>query len=725
MIEQRQFSPWGIPVVSEEEFLKPRKTRKSTSKYTDLLDLSKTVIGKVFVPPRRMTVSEWAQEHREVNQPGAYIGPYRNETTPYMEEPADELTSTFYKGEIFVGSAQTGKTDGLIVNWTGYGAHLDGQDMMIVCQSFVAARDFSMRRIDRLIRYTPEVKKALAKGASADNKFDKTFDNGMLLTISHPSKNELSGKPIGRIAITDYDRIDDDIDGEGNAYDLASKRTTTYRSNAMTLAESSPSREITDYKKVVTGHMAPPTTGILALYNRGDRRRWQWPCPACDHYFEGEWEHIKWDNDKANNTMKAKTAYMECPHCSYHIKPKQRYQMNLWGQWVKEGQWIDEDGYIRGKGNGSNIASFWLKGVAAAFVTWTDLVKIYLDAEDDYLLGGDEGALRKFFNNDLGVPYVPKHISESDLRTPETLQARCESWTYKKVPPRVRFLLGLVDVQKNAFVVQIIGVAPGAPFDLYLVDRFTIQYSDRRDENAPEGKESYLWVKPHAFLDDWEKIKEQVMLSTYELDDDSGRKMTVKLTLCDSGGKSGATTNAYNFWRRMREQGLASRFHLLKGDSQPGAPRTRITYPDSEIAKDKSRRRGEIPVLQINPTIVKDNLDARLDVMEEGKGMIHLPDWLVTMNMLWFFAELTSETRLPGKGWEKVAKRNEAWDLFYYAIGACVSSLVGIERVNWDNPPPFAADWDNNPLVIEPEAKVAYEHTNKKFDFASFGRNMG
>lgn len=683
-----------------------------------------------------MTVSEWAEDFRQVNQPGAYVGPYRNATTPYMEEPSDELTSAFYRGEVFVGSAQTGKTDALIINWTGYGADVDGQDTMIVCQSFTAARDFSMRRIDRLIRYTPRVKAALAKGSQNDNKFDKTFDNGMLLTISHPSKNELSGKPIGRVAITDYDRIDDDIDGEGNAFDLASKRTTTFQSNAMCLAESSPSREITDHKKVVTGHMAPPTTGILALYNRGDRRRWHWPCPECGVHFEGKWEHMKWDHEGGSNTEKAETAYMQCPHCNYHIRHHHRKAMNLWGSWLKEGQWFDEEGYIRGKGNGSNIASFWLMGVAAAFVTWPQLVKAFLDAEDDYKSTGDETALQKFFNTDLGVPYVPRHISESDTRTPESLQGRCEPWGLRKVPPRVRFLLGVVDVQKNAFVVQIIGVAPGTPFDLYLVDRFTILYSDRRDESAPEGKESFHWVKPASYLEDWEKIRELVMNAAYELDDDSGRKMTVKLTVCDSGGaagkagsdgkKVGVTTNAYNFWRKMRTEGLASRFHLVKGDSTPGAPRARITYPDSEIAKDKSRRRGEIPVLQFNPTLCKDNLDGRLDVMEEGKGMIHIPQWIVDEGMLWLFAELTSEVRTPGKGWEKVSKRNEAWDLFYYAIGTCVSTLIGIDGINWDRPPPFAADWDDNPLIISAEDEVAFQSREiSKFNFAEFGRKMG
>src|SRR3546814_10085019 len=53
----------------------------------------------------------------------------------------------------------------------------------------------------------------------------------------------LAGKPIPRIALTDRDRMEDDIDGEGDPFDLATKRTTSYGSFAMTLCESSPSRE--------------------------------------------------------------------------------------------------------------------------------------------------------------------------------------------------------------------------------------------------------------------------------------------------------------------------------------------------------------------------------------------------------------------------------------------------------------------------------------------------
>ncbi|MCE3090551.1 phage terminase large subunit family protein, partial [Escherichia coli] len=59
------------------------------------------------------------------------------------------------------------------------------------------------------------------------------------------------------------------------AFSLASKRTTTFMSSGMTLVESSPGRDVKDVKwRRTSPHEAPPTTGILSLYNRGDRRRW-------------------------------------------------------------------------------------------------------------------------------------------------------------------------------------------------------------------------------------------------------------------------------------------------------------------------------------------------------------------------------------------------------------------------------------------------------------------
>lgn len=691
-----------------------------------------------------MTVSEWAEHDRYINQPGAYVGPWQNSTVPYMIEPMDTLTDPLFSGEIFVGPAQCAKTDGLIVNWIGYSAVVDPMDMIVYEKSHAAARDFSIRRVDRLHRHSESVGAAVLKTKDADNRTDKQYNNGMMLSLGHPSINELAGRPVGRVALTDYDRMDDDIDGEGSAYDLATKRTTTYGSFAMALAESSPSREVTDAKYIVQGHEAPPCGGILALYNRGDRRRWHWPCPSCGSYFEGSWDHIQYDKLDSNMDSAA-TVRMVCPHCSYAIQPDQRHEMQQWGVWLKEGQHIADDGRIKGTGRRSNIASFWLKGVAAGLTTWAKLVKTYLDAEDEFDRTGSEEALKKFFNTDLGEPYIPKHVLADTARTPDTLMQRAYDLPFEDdedrednavnrltghapnngipkfvkplVPANVRALIGLVDVQQNMFIVQVVGIAPGKPYDLVVVDRFSIRKSHRLDDDGERE-----WVKPGSYVDDWDLIEEQVIRRTYDLADGSGRKMTLKLTLCDSGGKAGVTTNAYAFVRALRARGLGSRFHLVKGEGRPGLPRFRITYPDNSkrgASGAKAGAQGDVPVLLLNANTLKDTLNNLLDVVIPGSGMIHFPDWLPD----WFYAELTAEIRTD-KGWANPNKRrNEAWDLLYYAIGACVSTLLSIEKVDWENPPLWLEEQASNPLVIAGEREEAFEEPSR-IDFASFGRTL-
>lgn len=96
------------------------------------------------------------------------------------------------------------------------------------------------------------------------------FRDGSFLQIGWPSITVFSSSDYKRVALTDYDRFPEDIDGEGDGFSLASKRTTTFMSAGMTLAESSSGREITDVKwRRSSPHEAPPTTGILSLYNRG------------------------------------------------------------------------------------------------------------------------------------------------------------------------------------------------------------------------------------------------------------------------------------------------------------------------------------------------------------------------------------------------------------------------------------------------------------------------
>jgi phage terminase large subunit GpA-like protein len=696
----------------------PRKTRTSIAGYKDLGDVICQTVEQVWQDPDNKSPSEWAEEERYLNNAPGYVGPWRFSMAPYLREPLDQTTNPDLDAVIFVGPAQCGKTE-LILNWAGYSIRSDPSDMTIFSPTQNNARDFSNRRIDRLFRDSEKVGKELLDSRDADNKYDKHFKNGSILGLAWPTKAELAGKPIPRIALTDRDRMDDNIEEEGDPFDLATKRTTSYGSFAMTLCESSPSREITDYRYVLkTPHEAPPTTGILSLYNRGDRRRWYIPCARCGEFFEPRFELLRYD-ENLTTLDAAESCYLECPTCDGHIDPDERFGLMQNGLWLPDGCHI-EKGEVAGNARRTKYASYWLEGCSAAFTNWPKLVAAYLTAEEAFESTMNEEPLRKFYNTDLGRPYKLKAAAAE--RTPEDLIARAEDFGRNEkneieIISEIAFLLATVDVQKNMFIVQIWGIVPGTPYDLVLVERFDIRKSKRVDADG-----DVLWVKPGTYLDDWDLVEEQVVRRQYPIQGRPGKRMGIRMTGCDSGGKAGVTPNAYNFWRKMSKKGLGKRFVLLKGTGTPTAPHIRESFPDASDRKNMAAARGDVPVFMLNSNLLKNEANNRLESVEKGKGMVRIPSW----NDSWLFSEFCSEVS-GDKGWVKLAgKRNEAWDLLYYAIGLCMSKYIKCERPTfWETPPSWANQFDaTNPFIVDAGSELFAEPVKSSYDLAEMASQI-
>lgn len=640
-------------------------------------------ISTGYAPPRRMPIADAVKKYMRVPKGAGNSVEWDPELTPYIIEPMNCLASREYDAVIFVGPSRTGKTIGLIDGWIVYTIVCDPSDMLVVQMTEDKAREHSKKRLDRTFRSSAAVKKRMSPRRNDNNVHDKTFRDGSFLKIGWPSVNIMSSSDYRFVALTDYDRFPENIDGEGDGYSLASKRTTTFMSSGMTLVESSPGRDISDVKwRSTSPHEAPPVTGILSLYNRGDRRRWYWPCPHCQEYFQPTASVVAGYQDIADPVIASEAAFIQCPHCAGKITPDKKRELNGLGVWLRDGETMNKRGERSGEPRRSRIASFWVEGPAAAYQTLQQLVYKKLTAEQDYEATGSEETLKAVTNTDWGEPYMPR--SAVDQRRGDELMARAEDYGKRLVPPKVRFLVASVDVQggkKRRFVVQVIGY--GQHGERWVIDRYNIKTSLRCNEYGEA-----LPIDPAGYPEDWDLLISDVLEKTYPLLVDGHREMGVQWMAVDSGGEDGVTGNAYEFWRRCRKQGLKRRVYLFKGDSHARNKLVNQFFPDNTKRSDRSSNaRGDVPLYLLQTDQLKDRIAAALSRETPGQNYIHFPDWLGE----WFYDELTYEERGINGKWQAPGKgANEALDLMCYCHALVI--LRGYDKIDWSKPPPYALE---------------------------------
>lgn len=643
---------------------------------------ARTDSGYILRAPRRMRVADAVAQYMRVPMGAGNSVPWDPLVAPYVIEPMNCLASREYDAVIFVGPARTGKTIGLIDGWVIYNVICDPADMLIIQMIEEKAREHSKKRLARTFRVSPEVVSRLSPNKNDNNVYDRTFLAGNYLKIGWPSVNIMSSSDYKCVALTDYDRFPEDIDGEGDAFSLASKRTTTFMSSGMTLVESSPGRDVKDVKwRRTSPHEAPPTTGILSLYNRGDRRRWYWPCPHCGEYFQPCGDVVAGFRDIADPVLASEAAYIQCPFCSGRIMPEQKRELNGRGVWLRDGESINADGSRYGDPRRSRIASFWMEGPAAAYQTLSQLVYKLLTAEQEYETTGSEETLKTVINTDWGLPYLPRASMEQ--RKSELLEQRAEPVPSRSVPDGVNFLVATVDVQAGRhrrFVVQVTGY--GSRGERWIIDRYNITQSLRGDSDGESQR-----IDPASYPEDWDVLLTDVFHKSWPLASDPSQQMRLMAMAVDSGGEDGVTDNAYKFWRRCRRDGLGKRIYLFKGDSIRRAKLITRTFPDNTGRTGRrAQAAGDVPLWLLQTDALKDRVNNALWRDSPGPGYVHFPDWLGS----WFYDELTYEERSSDGKWSKPGRgANEAFDLMVYAEALVI--LHGYEKIRWPDAPEWAS----------------------------------
>lgn len=664
-------------------------------------------------PPRRISVAQGAAEALVIKQPGAPGGPWSASETPYMVEPMNMLASRHHEAVAFVGPARTGKTAGLLLGWMGHNVVNDPGDMLFIQMTKEKAREFSKTDVDRAIRNSPSIYGMKGTRAIDSNTFDSMFRHGMFLRIAWPTVSNVSGSTYRYVAITDLDRMEnaENVDGEGPLFDLARKRTTTFLSRGMCLAESSPGIEVEIPNwRPATPHEGPPVGGIVGLYNRSDRRRWYWKCLDCHEWFEAAPGLSLFNLPREQELMESVRSLViprvaaewgsriVCPCCGSLIDAKWKQTLNRSGRWLAEGQHLSADDLLIGEPAPSTIAGYWLGGVAAAYQKWSSLVERYLQGLRDYALTGSEETLKTTVNTDQGMPYTPRHLVESQAGGTDITERSNATLQRHHAHEDTRCLLASVDVQggvRSRFVVQVHAV--GVHMEQWLVDRFEITESKREGMGG-----AFAPIDPASYPEDWDVLTDKLLLATWRTPTE-GREMKLKLVTVDSGGEDGVTHNAYQWYRRLRRQGLHKRVMLFKGANTPGAPLMKETMVGKVVGKPGSK--SDVPLYVCNPNLMADAVDAGLRRQTPGPNFIHFPPAKhVTLNPNgWlpqsFFDELKAEVRQPNGTWKQIRKRNETFDLCKMIRAGML--LLKLDKIkDWSAVPAWLAPLHANSEII-------------------------
>ena len=386
-------------------------------------------------PPRRLGVSDWAEQFRVVSAESGsrYPGPWRNERAPHLVDVMDALgPADPAEDVVLVSSAQVGKSEAAI-NFFGYVVAQDPGPMMIVLPSHDEAIKYVRTKLQPAIDETPSLRARVLEMTNRSERGStaayKRFRGGYAqITFAGSSK----GLQMLSARYTIGDEVSEwpaEAGERGDPVAQLKKRTEIYERDRKRFWVSTPA---------ISG-----SCRITQMFEESDKRRRYVPCPHCGAYQVLTFEHLKWESDTWPHR-----SWFECRHSGCVIEHVDKPAMLAAGVWIATAgddapgmsfpaeeldRWISMplSGRVRG---------FHIWKAYSLFTSWDSIVSEWLEAKDN------PERLRVFTQQVLGEAWEDR----GDAPDAEKLFAcRVPEIRRGKPPVGPVFFTGATDVQGN------------------------------------------------------------------------------------------------------------------------------------------------------------------------------------------------------------------------------------------------------------------------------------
>ena len=457
------------------------------------LDRLERATLSAFRPPRKLTLSEWADTYAFLSSESSAEGG-RWHTLPYQKGIMDAISSNSVEQVTVMKSARVGYSK-ILNHVIAYHIHQDPAPIMLVQPTIEDAQGYSKEEIAPMLRDTPCLRGVVSDAKAKDGAntiLQKQFPGGTLSLVG-------ANSPRGFRRVSRRVVLFDEVDGypasagsEGDQIKLGIRRTEYYW-NRKIVAGSTPT--VKDFSRVER------------MFQQTDQRRYFVPCPHCNHMQYLRWPNITWsDNDPS-------TAAYKCESCSTLIPHAKKRWM------VERGEWRPT-----APGNGKHIGfHIWAAYSYSPNASWSNLVEEFLDAKHD------AEQLKTFVNTVLGETWEDEYASKIGA---DSLMERAAKETYKQHCPPVEGLALTIgcDVQDDRLSLSV--WAWGREEEGWLVDRIKLYGSPSRPE---------VW-----------KQLDEVLGKPYT--NEAGDELRVLSCAIDSGGHH--TQEVYHYARERAALGV-------------------------------------------------------------------------------------------------------------------------------------------------------------------------
>lgn len=439
--------------------------------------LFQRIIKKVLQKPEILTVSQWAEKYRILDDNSNIKGHWSNAITPYLIEIMDSMNDPDIRMIFFCKATQIGGTSALI-NMLCYIIAESPAPTMIVYPSDDLAKDISNDSLKPVFRMIPEIKKIFMENSSKELRLK--FKTMVLYLRGAGSPAKLASKPIKYLFFDEIDKMGGASKKEASPYNLALERTKTYKPQEKVFACSTPTIK---------------TNYIWDLHENADEvKHYFVTCPHCGEEIELVFKQIIFDSNEEHTMSiaeRAATAVYVCQNCGCEIIDGDKPKILRGGRWKV----VHKHGVGKAK-----TVGYWISSLYSIFLKWSDIVEEFLKSKDD------PEKLQNFVNSWLGEAWEDTKLKTTE----ETVLERQTLLPEFVVPEWAELLTAGVDVQETSLY--------------YTIRAF--------------GKFTTSQNITHGQVLSFSEI-EQIMNSEWDTED--GRKMIVNLALIDSGYQPDAT----------------------------------------------------------------------------------------------------------------------------------------------------------------------------------------